>query len=97
MSHRLDAFGDDLDTERLSDFDDGRDESLLRQRRHDGRDQFSIDLQTSGRQLDEARDRRVARAKIIDFDVNAERLDFMYGLDKFDVMAIEGYRFQQFE
>ena len=68
----LDALGDDLDAERMADIDDRGDEPALAVELDDRHHQLAVDLEAARPQLQQADDRGVAGAEIVDLDVDAE-------------------------
>lgn len=75
MLHGLDAFRHRLDAERAADFDDRADQRLLLVRAEDRSDELAVDLQPLRLDLEQADDRGVAGAEIVDLDIDAEFLD----------------------
>src|SRR5690606_36527988 len=71
----LDAFGDDRDAQRPAYGDDGLDDRLVLDVVRDLEDERAVDLQRIDRETFELRERRVARAEIVDREPDAQLLD----------------------
>ncbi|MNL64479.1 hypothetical protein D3C87_1886980 [compost metagenome] len=75
MVERFDTLCDHFDAERCADIDDRFDEALFGRRIQDRQNQLAIDLQAPRGQLQQAEDRGIAGAEIVDLDIDAEFLD----------------------
>ena len=72
VAHGLDALGQHLDAERLADIDDRADQLALARRTHQRDDELAVDLEAARLELEQADDRGIAGAEIVDLDVDAE-------------------------
>ncbi len=97
MLHRFDAFRYNINAERCADVDDRGDELVLLGRGQDRNNQLAIDLQAARSELEQADDRSVTRAEIIDLDIDAEILDALDIGENRKVALVERDRFQQLE
>ncbi len=97
MFQRLHALGDHLDAERLADLDDRGDQPALALAGGDREDELPVDLQAFRLEREQAQDRGVAGAEIVDFDIDAEGLDLGDAGFQAGALLVEGDRFKQFE
>ncbi|MNL56530.1 hypothetical protein D3C87_1800320 [compost metagenome] len=97
MAGRLHPFRHHPDAERAADIDDRADEIAACPRFGHLLHQFPVDLQGARAQPQQADDRGVAGAEIIDFDVDAKLLQLLEIGGNRLVAIVERDRFQQFE
>jgi hypothetical protein len=97
MLHGLDALGGDQDAQRSSDIDDRAHQLALFCRAWQHPDQFPVDLQCLRAQLQQADDRGVASAEVVDLDIDPQAPELPEIGDDGLVAIIERDRFQQLE